>query len=403
MQIHWKILQFKLLNIGFMKIKNYCTLILLCLLVFNAKAQKYSCLEFSLEGKKFDSLRIATSDTVGNLAIFHGKTDDNFNWKFEIPIEIWTRLDRVVIGNANAKKRVYDYVWFLNKSSNDEQLSIPETGEVPTFIPDWKDVKMKAVYLNTDTMHEEDVTLVYHNFTTVPIKSSGMEAMKKCPDFSSFPDSYKSNDSQNYNQSLTEYRQLVKDYPDSRLLIIKMREYLNKYRSVADARSVYNLFSEKTKVSVFGKEIAQALLKDWTKFENLTMKNILNDQDETIILNPAKYTLINLTASWCVYCRKEVPLLKQIYKDLNGDAFDMISVSVDDIRYIQTFKKQVINDSIPWRNLTAYPSNISIMKKYAGNGIPLSILVFPDQHIEFMDVRNEVIRNRLYQYVRKKG
>lgn len=376
-------------------------LILLCLLVFNAKAQKCASLEFSLEGMRFDSLRIATSDTVGNLALFYGKTDDHFNWKFEIPIEIWARLDRVVIGNAKAKKRVYEYVRFLNKSSNDEQLSIPETGEVPAFIPDWKDVKMKAVYLNTDTMHEDDVTLVYHNFTTVPLKSSGMEALKKCPDFSSFPDSYKSNNSQNYNQSLTVYRQLVKDYSDSRVLIIQMRDNLNRYRSVSDARSVYNLFSEKTKASVFGKEIAQKLLQDWTKFENLTMKNILNNQDEAIILNPKKLTLINLTASWCVYCRKEVPLLKQIYKDLKGDVFEMASVSLDDIRQIQTFKKQVINDSIPWRNLTAYPLHNLILKKYAIGGIPRSILVFPDQHIEFMDVRKEETRNKLYKYVKK--
>lgn len=374
---------------------------MLCILVFNAKAQKFASLEFSLEGKTFDSLRIATSDTVGNLALFYGKSADHSNWKFEIPIEIWARLDRVVIGNANAKKRVYEYVRFLNKSSNDEQLPIPETGEVPPFIPDWKDVKMKAVYLKTDTMHEEDVTLVYHNFTTVPVKSSGMEAMKKCPDFSSFPDSYKNSNSQAYKQSLIDYRQLVKDYPDSRLLIIQMRDYLNRYRSVDDARSVYNLFSEKTKASVFGKEIAQKLLQDWTKFENLTMKNILNDQDEAIIQNPTKFTLINLTASWCVYCRKEIPLLKQIYNDLKTEYFEMTSISLDDFRYIQTFKKQVINDSIPWRNLTAYPLNNEILKKYAAKGIPLSILVFPDQHIEFMDVRNEVVRTKLYQYVKK--
>jgi len=381
--------------------KNFLTLFLFCMLVFNATAQRFASLEFSLEGKRFDSLRIATSDTTGNLALFYGKTGDHSNWKFEIPIEIWTRLDRVVIGSANAKKRVYGYVRFLNKSSNDEQLSIPETGEVPTFIPDWKDVKMKAVYLKTDTMHEEDVTLVYHNFTTVPVKSSGMEAMKKCPYFSSFPDSYKSNNNQAYNESIAEYKQLVRDYPDSRLLIIKLRDHLNRYRAVADARSVYNLFSEKTKASVFGKEIAQKLLQDWTKFENLTMKNILNGQDETIIQNPAKLTLINLTASWCVYCRKEVPLLKQIYNDLKSEAFEMTSISVDDVNYIQTFKKQVINDSIPWRNLTSYPLNNVILKKYAAQGIPLSILVFPDQHIEFMDVRNEVIRNKLYQYVKK--
>jgi thiol-disulfide isomerase/thioredoxin len=335
------------------------------------------------------------------LALFYGKTEDHYNWKFGIPFEIWVKLDRVVLGNANAKKRIYEYVRFVNKSSSVESLSIPEKGEIPTFIPDWKDVKMKALYLNTDTMYEEDVTMIYHNFTAVPDKSSGMEALKKCPDFSSFPDSLKSNNNQAYKQSLNEYRQLVKDYPDSRLLIIKMRDNLNRYRSVDDARSVYNLFSEKTRASVFGKEIAQKLLQDWTKFENLTMKNILNGQEETIIQNPTKYTLINLTASWCVYCRKEIPILKQIYRDLKSENFEMTSISVDGIRYIQTFKKQVISDSITWRNLTAYPLNDLILKKYAVNGIPLSILVFPDQHIEFMDIREEQIRNKLYQHVKK--
>lgn len=384
-----------------MKFKSCCTAILFCILIFNAKAQKYSSLEFYLEGKRFDSLRIATSDTIGNLALFHGKTDDNFNWRFEIPIEIWAKLDKVVLGNANAKKRIHEYVQFLYKSSDNDQLPIPNNGEIPIIIPDWNDLKMKAVYLNSDTTHEDGETMIFHNFSTSPPKLSGMEALEKCPDFSSFPDSIKSNNSQAYNQSLLEYRRLAKDYPDSRLLIINMRDNLNRYRSVDDARSVYNLFSEKSKNSVFGKEIALKLLQDWTKFENLTMKNILNGQDEMIIQNPTKYTLINLTASWCVYCRKEIPLLKQIYKDLKSEDFEMTSISVDDIRSIQTFKKQVINDSIPWRNLTAYPLNISTMKKYAVNGIPLSILVFPDQHIEFMDVRKEDVRNKLYQYVKK--
>lgn len=383
-----------------MKLKNCCTIILLCLFAFSAKAQKNASLEFSLEGYRFDSLRIATSDTLNNLTLFYGKTDDHSNWKFEIPIEIWTRLDRFVLGNTYAKKRIHEYVQFLYKTSNEEQLPISQKEDVPVNIPDWNDLKMKAVYLYTDTTIQDNETLIFHNFSTIPVKLSGMEALKKCPDFSLFPDSYKSNNTQAYNQGVVKYRQLVKDYPDSRLLIITMRDNLNKYRTVADARSVYNLFSEKAKNSVFGKEIAQSLLQNWSKFENLSMQNILSDHMESIIKYPSKYTLINLTASWCVYCRKEIPLLKQINNDLKNEAFEMVSISLDDKDYIQTFKKQVINDSITWRNLTAYPLNTSIMKKYAIHGIPRSILVFPDQHIEFLDVRTEKNRNKLYQYVK---
>ena len=118
--------------------KYFYAFFILSILGFNASAQKFASIEFSLEGKRFDSLRIATSDTVGKLTLFYGKTDDHYNWKFEIPIEIWERLDRIVLGNADAKKKKYEYVQFLFKSSDDEQVPIPEKGEVPTFIPEYR-------------------------------------------------------------------------------------------------------------------------------------------------------------------------------------------------------------------------------------------------------------------------
>jgi thiol-disulfide isomerase/thioredoxin len=369
------------------------------MLASNVHAQHNVSLEFTLEGKKFDSLRIATLDTLNREAFFYGKTTDHHTWKFEIPSAIWSRLNEVVLGNSNAKRRIYEYVQFLYKSSDNSIPSLPKNWDFPRIVPDWSDIKMRATYLKTDTVMVQNgrTTLIYYDFATVPVKSSGMEAWIKCPYFSAFTDDSAKGSSKTYEQYLTEYRQLAKEYPDSRLLIITLLNNLNRYRTVGDAQSVYNCFSEKDKTSYFGKEVEQSLMQDWTKFDNLTLQNVLNNKKESIVQDSTKYTLICLTASWCTYCKQEIPLLKQVYNDLKNDPFEMVSVSVDDKSTVPTFREEVINDSIPWRCLSAYP--VDILKEYAIQGIPVNILVFPDKHIMIMDIREADNKKKLYEYV----
>ena len=50
--------------------KTKFTFLLLCFVLININAQKYVFVKLTLEGKKFDSLRIATKDTTNKLAIF---------------------------------------------------------------------------------------------------------------------------------------------------------------------------------------------------------------------------------------------------------------------------------------------------------------------------------------------
>lgn len=42
-----------------------------------------------------------------------------------------------------------------------------------------------------------------------------------------------------------------------------------------------------------------------------------------------KIVLLNLWATWCTPCRKEMPALDRLQKELGGDAFEVVALSVD--------------------------------------------------------------------------
>lgn len=377
-------------------------IILFYLFFLNSNGQKYVSLKFELDGKRFDSLRISTTDTTNNLIVFYGKTTDQVNWSFELPYYIWDRLDRIVLGNANEKLKIkkYEYINFLYETSQDKEHKLSYIiNDVPCYVPDWSDVKVQANYINSDTVFvdEDDVELIYHNFSTKLVPLSGIEAWTKCPDFSSFSD-MDSNDL--YTTKLRKYQDLVKQYPDSRLLLLTFGKNINRYRSEFDAKSIFNLFSLRNKESFIGNKISKQFSNDWTKFDNLYLKNIQNGKYEKIVTDSSKFTLISFTASWCVYCKQEIPVLKQIYSELKNESFEMVYIDLDAKNTIPQFIKQTVQDSIPWRTLISYPQQDELQKKYANNGIPVNMLISPDGTLENLDVREIATQKRLIKMVK---
>jgi thiol-disulfide isomerase/thioredoxin len=325
------------------------------------------------------------------------------HWEFKVPYNIWNGLARVTFGSTNYKANIYEYIRLLYHPFGDEKSDIAyNVGAVPAFVPDWNQVELKARYIHSDTVFvkEDRVTLIYHNFRTTPEESSSMEAWTKCSGFSMFTDDLGINSDKSYEENLIAYQQIVQAYPDSRLLLIRLHDNIRKYHTMSDARSVFNLFSTTCRSSFWGNEIKNELLRGWSEFENISLKNIRNSQNEFIVKEHSKYTLLCFTASWCVYCQKEIPILKEIYNSLHDNGLEMVSVSLDDNLSLQTFKEQIDKDILPWRILSAYPFQKEVTKKYAPNGIPVTILVFLDRHIEYMDVRDEMARKRLIELFR---
>ena len=43
-----------------------------------------------------------------------------------------------------------------------------------------------------------------------------------------------------------------------------------------------------------------------------------------------KVVLVNFWATWCPYCRKEMPAMQRFYQDYQGRGFEILAISIDD-------------------------------------------------------------------------
>jgi thiol-disulfide isomerase/thioredoxin len=61
-----------------------------------------------------------------------------------------------------------------------------------------------------------------------------------------------------------------------------------------------------------------------------------------------KVVLIDFWATWCVPCIAELPNLKQVYADYHELGFEVIGVSLDQVRDRDKFRALVQRENLPW-------------------------------------------------------
>ncbi len=86
-----------------------------------------------------------------------------------------------------------------------------------------------------------------------------------------------------------------------------------------------------------------------------------------------RVVVVNLWATWCAPCRKEMPDLAELQKDYGGDDFEVVAISVDlkGAEASSAFLKEVSAD-----NLALYVEPTTrIMKKLGAIGLPVTILI----------------------------
>ena len=87
-----------------------------------------------------------------------------------------------------------------------------------------------------------------------------------------------------------------------------------------------------------------------------------------------KVVLVNFWASWCAYCRREMPVLESAYQKYQGQGLMVLGVNVEeDWGKIDKFRRDV-KFSFP---VTLDPSG-EIFEAYWGRGIPNSFFISPD-------------------------
>lgn len=170
---------------------------------------------------------------------------------------------------------------------------------------------------------------------------------------------------------------------------------LYQYKSPKDIRKIYDNFSNKHKDGKWAKEIERFLQFTSHKFENTALPTVDSTVEEDIVQDSSKHNLIIFSASWCLPCIEEIPLLKEMHKDLNKDLV-FTYVSMDDDKTVASFQKLIQEKDIPWRTLFAYPDIERIKEKYHAAILPRNFLVYPNGDLEVIDVRKDEDREKLY-------
>ena len=89
-----------------------------------------------------------------------------------------------------------------------------------------------------------------------------------------------------------------------------------------------------------------------------------------------KLVYIDVWATWCAPCRREIPFLKKMAKTYEGKAIEFVSISVDNKSAYDKWKKMVKSQTDNWHQLFADKSwNSDFTRAYMINSIPRFILI----------------------------
>jgi len=122
----------------------------------------------------------------------------------------------------------------------------------------------------------------------------------------------------------------------------------------------------------------------------------VGDQKLSDFAGKGKYLLVDFWASWCGPCKREIPIIKEVYEKYHQDTFDVLSVAVWE-RSVEDTDKAAADLGITWNQIKDaknVPTDL-----YGITGIPHILLIGPDGKILARDLRGEGIEAEVSKYV----
>lgn len=360
-------------------------------------------MQLQLEGKKYETMSLrANLYGLNNSSIeIKGKSNDGFNWKFAIPDSIVSHTQWYDMRTGEydpLQKKVFEaglIAVYRNDTIDGKtgRLFALYDNKMPVLRMKYvkSEVSNEANYQITDSLRMENGQLVTDYFLLNPIiEGSDFEIELENPQIS-MPSLC--NDNQAFIHTLDF---LSQKYPDSRYLMMQASVYTVFRANKTEGKKIYNNFTKANRDTFWGQRMKKYLYT--FQFQNMKLPTSINlKNEEQVIVDSKKYNLIVFSASWCEPCRKEIPILKQVYNDLNRK-LGMVYISLDNVRTVAAWQKLISVESIPWRSLNAYKDINRVQQQYnVVFGIPCCLLVAPNGTAEFLDVRKAEERQRLYK------
>ena len=101
------------------------------------------------------------------------------------------------------------------------------------------------------------------------------------------------------------------------------------------------------------------------------------------LLGKGKYLYIDVWATWCAFCKKEIPLLKRLEEEYHGKDIEFVSISVDDKKQHDKWKQTIVDREMTGVQLFSgkKQDELEWAQKFLIKGLPKFILIDPDGNI----------------------
>jgi len=131
------------------------------------------------------------------------------------------------------------------------------------------------------------------------------------------------------------------------------------------------------------------------KASDFTLKDIQDNEIVFSRFSKDKIILLEFGASWCGPCRKNNPILEEIYQQYKDKGFEILGISQD--RDMQTLQKSIETDQITWTNLLDVKGNKAVKDLYNTSSLPAYILIDRNgivvaRNVSISDIENEIVK-----------
>lgn len=196
-------------------------------------------------------------------------------------------------------------------------------------------------------------------------------------------------------------RVFIANHPNSYIALYVFKEIELGYNFNPDtAERRFTHFSKELRESSLGDELVKVI--DKGKKTDVGVMAVDFSQPDTsgreVKLSDfrGQYVLVDFWASWCKPCRAENPNLLKAYNKFKSKKFTILGVSLDDADGRRAWLNAVIQDGMPWTQvseLKGFKSKAAV--DYAVQAIPSNYLISPEGKIIARNLRGEELDKKL--------
>ena len=338
---------------------------------------QYRTVQLSLEGKKYDNLHLFAGTIHRGLpALIHGTTTNGYHWTFVVSDSIAKIARHFMIRSENEDD--IHRITFQTIINGDTLRS-----ENFNFDKNERIIELTGTF--DASIRRGNATQLTDYFTIPLPQNTFLRESMQTPMFSYFFD--RNNPNKSYEEFLTKYANLIRGNPNSLYFMTSIFMTPRFYRSKEDIEPLFNLFSPEMQNSIWGEAVRRIFTSpNFDGINDIVLQNSLTKEYEKIILDPTKYTLLCISASWCGPCIRAIPRLKEIHEATKG-RLNLVYISTDDRTTIADWNALMERENIAWRSLWLTDRNLG--RRWGIGGIPAYILVAPNGNAKKIRLRTE--------------